>query len=122
MPDSGKHQGTHGLFFEKLNKKEMNAAVAIATNSVKKEYETKNMLAAKDAEVAARLAQQEASSFQASIGRLNGQVQSLEAQLESARRDVKEISSKALESASGRSAMEALRGVLEKDQPSKPSK
>src|SRR5262249_20777153 len=38
-------------------KKEVNAAVAVATNSVKKEYETKIVLAAKDSETDKRLAE-----------------------------------------------------------------
>ncbi len=105
-----------------LIKKEANAAVAIATNSVKKEYETKALLASKDAETAQKLAAQEVNSFQASITKLNAQVEDLKVQLEAARRDVKDISAKALDSASGRSAMEALQKVLEKDQPTKSSK
>jgi hypothetical protein len=105
-----------------LIKKEVNAAVAISTNSVKKEYETKMLLAGKDAEMAQKLAAQEATSFQATIVKLNAQIDDIRAQLEQSHRDVKEISSKALDSASGRSAMEALQKVLEKDQPSKPNK
>lgn len=49
--------------FPEVVKKEVNAAVAVATNSVKKEYETKATLSAKDAEMAAKLATQEALSL-----------------------------------------------------------
>jgi len=104
-------------------KKEVNAAVAISTNSVKKEYETKIQLAAKDAEVSQRLAAQEVESLKASIGKQNTQLEELKAQLEQARSDVKEISAKALESASDRSAMAAIQKVLvEKETPQRGGK
>jgi colicin import membrane protein len=108
--------------FPEVVKKEVNAAVAIATNSVKKEYETKGILAAKDAETQAKLAQQDVAAMTSSIARLTTQIDDLKAQLEQAHRDVKEISAKALDSASGRSAMEALQKVLEKEQNYKPGK
>src|SRR5438045_9406523 len=103
-------------------KKEMNAAVAVATNSVKKEYETKIVLAAKDSETAQKLAGQEVASLKQVIEKANAQLAELKSQLDQAHHDVKEISAKALESASGRSAMEALQKVLEKEQNFKPGK
>jgi hypothetical protein len=103
-------------------KKAENAAVAIATNSVKKEYETKAQLAAKDAETNQRLAAQEVASLQQTVTKLHTQIEDIKTQLEQAHRDVKEISAKALDSASGRSAMEALQKVLEKEQTYKPGK
>jgi len=103
-------------------KKEVNAAVAVATNSVKKEYETKIVLAAKDSETAQKLATQEVASLKQAIEKAHAQVADLKNQLDQAHRDVKEISAKALESASGRSAMEALQKVLEKEQNFKPGK
>jgi DNA repair exonuclease SbcCD ATPase subunit len=103
-------------------KKEVNAAVAVSTNSVKKEYETKAMLSAKDAETAAKLATQEAAALRQALEKTNGQIAELKGQFEQAHRDVKEISSKALESASGRSTLETLTKVLENDQTSKPGK
>jgi colicin import membrane protein len=108
--------------FPEIVKKEVNAAVAIATNSLKKEYETKILLASKDAETAQKLATQEVTSMQGSITKLNTQIEDLRTQLEQAHRDVKEISAKALDSASGRSAMEALQKVMEKEPTYKPSK
>jgi colicin import membrane protein len=99
---------------EQIRKAE-NAAAAVAGNSVKKEYETKMLLATKDAETAAKLAEQEVASLRAALEKATGQLGELKEQLDRARDDVKEISSKALESASGRSAMEALQKVLEKD-------
>jgi hypothetical protein len=108
--------------FPEVVKKEVNAAVAIATNSLKKEYETKIVLANKDAEMSQKLSAQEVASLNQTIVKLQAQITGLQTQLEQAARDVKEISAKALESASGRSAMEALQKVLEKDQPTKPMK
>src|SRR5262249_52690255 len=108
--------------FPEVIKKEVNAAVAVATNSVKKEYETKIVLAAKDSETAQKLAGQEVVSLKQAIEKANAQLSELKSQLDQAHHDVKEISPKALESASGRSAMEALQKVLEKEQNFKPSK
>lgn len=108
--------------FPEVVKKEVNAAVAVATNSVKKEYETKATLAAKDAETAAKLATQEAASLKQALDKANAQYLEIKAQLEQAHRDIKEISAKAVDSASGRSALEALQKVLEKETPTKLSK
>jgi hypothetical protein len=106
-----------------LIRKAEGAASQIAGNSVKKEYETKMQLAAKDAELATRLASQENAALKAQITDLVSQIAGLKTQLDQAQRDVKEISAKALESASGRSAMEAMQKVLlEKEQPTKASK
>lgn len=99
---------------EQVRKAE-NAAAAVATNSVKKEYETKIVLATKDADTAEKLAAQEVGSLRAALEKAHAQLAELKAQLDQAHHDVKEISAKALESASGRSAMEALQKVLEKD-------
>lgn len=96
-------------------RKAENAAQAVATNSVKKEYETKIQIAAKDTEMAQKLAAQEVASLTQSTAKLHAQIEDLKTQLDQAHRDMKEISAKALESASGRSAMEALQKVLEKE-------
>jgi hypothetical protein len=108
--------------FPEVVKKEVNAAVAIATNSVKKEYETKMVLASKDSETNQKLAAQEIAALQAQVVKLNAGLEDLKTQLEQARTDVKEVSHKALESASDRQAMQALQKVMEKDQPYKPQK
>jgi hypothetical protein len=97
-------------------KKEVNAAVAVATNSVKKEYETKMVLAAKDYETAQKLSEQTINSLKETIAKQQAQLEDVRAQLEQAHRDMKEISAKALESASGRATTEALQRLLEKDQ------
>lgn len=105
-----------------LTRKAETAAAAVAGNSVKKEYETKMQLAAKDAELASRLGAQENASLKATIVDLTAQIVGLKAQVEQANRDAKEIAAKALESASGRSAMEAMQKVMEKEQPTKSGK
>ncbi len=97
-------------------KKEVNAAVAVATNSVKKEYETKMALAAKDAELEKRLADQNIASLNQQNTKLQAQIDDLKTAVEQAQKDVKEISAKALESASGRATTEALQRLMEKDQ------
>jgi hypothetical protein len=90
--------------------------VAVATNSVKKEYETKMVLAAKDYETAQKLSEQTVNSLKENIAKQQAQLEGLREQLEQAHRDMKEISAKALESASGRATTEALQRLLEKDQ------
>jgi len=97
-------------------KKAVNAEVAIATNSVKKEYVTQAQLAAKDAETEKRLSEQTSQSQQQQIARLQGQIDDLKSQLETAQQNVKEISAKALESASGRATTDALQRIMEKEQ------
>jgi hypothetical protein len=97
-------------------KKEVNAQVAVATNSVKKEYETKMVLAAKDAETDKRLSDQQIASLTQTISKQQTQIDDLRAQLESALKDAKEIAAKALESASGRATTEALQRLMEKEQ------
>jgi len=102
--------------YPEMVKKEVNAQVAIATNSVKKEYETKMLLAAKDAEMDKKLAAQETASQNSQISKLVEQITDLKRQLEQAHASAKEISTKALDSASGRSTTEALQRIMEKEQ------
>lgn len=97
-------------------KKEVNAQVAVATNSVKKEYETRAQLAAKDADVEKRLAEQSVKALQDTIGKQQAQLDEMKAQREQALKAVQEISAKALESASGRATTDALQRILERDQ------
>jgi colicin import membrane protein len=102
--------------YSEMVKKEVNASVAVATNSLKKEYETKMVLAAKDADTEKRLSEQTIASLNQNLGKMQSQLEDLNAKLEQAQRDVKEISAKALESASGRATTEALQRIMEKEQ------
>jgi hypothetical protein len=97
-------------------RKAESAAAQIAGNSVKKEYETKMQLAAKDSEVEKRLADQEIRSLNEQIKKQQTQIDDLKAQIDHAHRDAREIATKALDSASGRATTEALQRMLEKDQ------
>jgi len=97
-------------------KKEVNAQVAIATNSVKKEYETKMVIAGKDAEMEKKLAAQESHALQQSLAKTQEQITDLKHQLEQAHTRVAEISGKALDSASGRATTDALQRIMEKEQ------
>jgi uncharacterized coiled-coil protein SlyX len=94
-------------------KKEVNGAVAVATNSVKKEYETKMVLAGKDSETEKKLADQTISSLNQHLARQQQQLDELKSQLERAVGDIKEISTKAVESASDRRHTEALQRLME---------
>lgn len=97
-------------------RKEVNAQVAIATNSVKKEYETRMMLAAKDAETEKRLAELQVQGLQQTVVKMQTQLDDLKRDLELAHQGAKEIASKALDSASGRATTEALQRLMEKEQ------
>lgn len=108
--------------FPEVLKKAENAAVAVATNSVKKEYETKATLVQKDLEMFQKLAAQETASLKQALEKAGGEVNGLKTQLEQARADMKEISAKALESASGRDAMAAMQKLMEKEPSSKQGK
>lgn len=97
-------------------RKEVNAQVAIATNSVKKEYETRMMLAAKDAETEKRLAELQVQGLQQTVVKMQTQLDDLKRDLELAHQGAKEIAGKALDSASGRATTEALQRLMEKEQ------
>jgi len=102
-------------------KKQANADVAIAVNSVKKEYEHKMVIAAKDAETDKRLADATIQSLQQQIGKQQTQIDDLRTQLSDAHQRVGDISTKALESASGRATSEALQRLMEREQGSSKS-
>jgi len=97
-------------------KKAANAEVAVAVNSVKKEYEHKMVIAAKDAETDKKLADAQTQNYQQTISKQQSQIDDLRAQLADAHQRVGDISTKALDSASGRSTTEALQRLMERDQ------
>jgi hypothetical protein len=94
-------------------KKAVNQEVAIANNSLKKEYEHKMVLTQKDAESEKKLAQVELANATQTITKLQAQVDDLKQQISEANHRVTEISTKALDSASGRSTTEALQRMME---------
>jgi len=104
-------------------KKESDAHVAIATNSLKKEYETRITLLTKDSETDKKLATQEINSLNATITKLSAQIIDLQKSLAQAHNDVKDISAKALESASNRAVADALKDAMgPRENNNKPSK
>ena len=80
-------------------KKQVNQEVAIATNSVKKEYETKMTLNNKDAETDKRLFEQERASLTAQITKYQAQIEEPEQQAGAGPADAKDIAAKALQTA-----------------------
>ncbi len=97
-------------------KKAVNAEVAIATNSVKKDYEHKAVIAAKDAETDKKLAEATIQGHLQTISKQQQQIDDLRTQLADAHQRVAEISTKALDSASGRATTEALQRLMEREQ------
>ena len=96
-------------------KKAVNQEVAIANNSLKKEYEHKMVLTQKDAEMEKKLADSQLANAQQTIAKLQTQVEDLKQQLAEAHHRVTEISTTALDSASGRATTEALQRMMETD-------
>lgn len=96
-------------------KKEVDAAVAVATNSLKRNLELDHKLQAKDAEVKLQLSQQETLSARQEVGRLTQTIGDLRVQLDSAYKSAQAVAEKALDSASGRSALDTLQQSLSRD-------
>lgn len=94
-------------------KKAVNQEVAIANNSLKKEYEHKMQIAQKDAEMAQRLAESNIAALQQQLAKQQAQIESLEQQRDLANQRAADTAAKALESASGRSTTEALQRLME---------
>lgn len=103
-------------------KKEGNNQAQAAGRSVAKEYETKMVLAAKDAEVEKKLLEQAKVAADATNAKLQEQIADLKRQLEQAHAAARETSKQAFESVSGRSTTEALQRIMEKEQGSKTTK
>ena len=98
---------------EMIKKAEQRRPVAIANNSLKKEYEHKKLIAAegrRDGEAAGR--RQIAALTQRSTS-WQSRSTDLKQQIEQAHQRVTDISTKALDSASGRATTEALQRMME---------
>lgn len=93
-------------------KKEADTAAAIAGNRVKAEWEMKFTLAQKDAETAQRVASMEINSLKETNHKQAQALQTLQAELAEAKRQVQAIAEKALESASGARALAEVQGVI----------
>jgi chromosome segregation ATPase len=99
--------------YPEMVKKAINQDVAIASNSIKKEYEHKAQIAQKDAEMEKRLADAQALSDRQTIEKMQVQIVDLKEQITNAHQRVADISTKALDSASGRATTEALQRMME---------
>lgn len=89
-------------------KKEVDAAVAIATNSVKKDYLHEKEILRKDSDAVAALMTQKIATLEASNAAHLSTIQKLQSELAMANKQVSEIASKALESASGALALDRV--------------
>ena len=99
-------------FDDKL-KADVAKAEAIAVNRVKKDYEHEVVMLKKDIESERVLNATKVSALDDTINSLQTQISDLHKQLATARTDAKGITSAALQSASGRQAMEALQRVTD---------
>ncbi|MCY1015667.1 kinetoplast-associated protein [Pyxidicoccus sp. MSG2] len=99
--------------FPLVLKKETDTASAIVGNRVKSEWELKLTLATKDAETAQRVASMEIASLKDTATKQAQAIQTLQAELNEAKRQVQAIAEKALESASGARALAEVQGVIQ---------
>ena len=99
--------------FDERLKADIARAEAIAVNRIKKEHEHEVSMLKKDIESERILNVAKNSALDDVINNLQSQIEDLNKQLVIARTDAKEITSAALQSASGRQAMEALQRVTD---------
>ena len=97
-------------------KAEVDAKVAVATNSVKKDYETQIKLLNTETAGTIKLSQQELASANKTIETLSKQIDSLKTQIDQANERVMSISAKALEASAGRETISALQKSLDGQQ------
>lgn len=93
-------------------KKKSDAAVAIATNALKKDLTTAFEMQKKDLELTIRLEQQKVISLNEQLERANAEISKLQSQLDAARTEVKEIAAKAVDGASGQTALANLQSFV----------
>lgn len=99
--------------FDARLKSEVSKATAVVENSIKSQYEHKISLMLKDSESAAKMSQSKIEALQIQVGQMHEQIVELNKQLMMARSDAKEVTSQALQSASGRQVAEALAKVVD---------
>lgn len=97
--------------YDKNLQLEVTKAESILTNKLKKEYDYQIQLLNKDIESERKLHEAQIVSLNDVIGNLSDQLEELQKQLEVARKDSKEITEKALESASNKNVAEALQSM-----------
>lgn len=99
-------------FDEKL-KTEISKAEAIVGNTLKKSYEHQMELLKRDRENEKLMFESKIESLRIQIGQMHEQNKDLITQLQIARNDAKEVTSQALQSASGRQVADALARVVD---------
>jgi len=99
--------------FDDRLKTEVSKAEAIATNSVKRNYEHQLQLLQKDQESERNMSDSQIQSQESIITALQKQIADLNNQLLSARDDAREVTAQALQSASGRQVADALQRVVD---------
>jgi hypothetical protein len=97
-------------------KSEAEKSAAIVGNTMKKDHETEKRIMAAEAATSMKLAEAALISEKKSNEALLKQIAELSLQLDQAKKDIKDISSKALESASGRDVIANLQRALENNQ------
>lgn len=91
-------------------------AGAIVGNTMKRDHETDKRIMAAEAATSMKLAEAALASEKKTNESLTKQIGELSLQLDQAKKDIKDISSKALESASGRDVIANLQRALENNQ------
>jgi len=99
--------------FEDKLKAEVSKAEAVVGNRVKKDYEHQIAMLQKDMDAERTLHATKVSALDDTINNLEEQIGSLQVQLKAALQDAKEVTNAALQSASGRTAMQALQQVVD---------
>lgn len=99
-------------FGDKL-KAEVAKAEAIVGNRVKKDYEHQIAMFQKDMDAERNLNATKVSALDDTINKLEDQIDDLQAQLKAALQDAKEVTNAALQSASGRTAMQAMQQFVD---------
>jgi len=94
--------------FDALMKKEIAKAEAVVSNTLKRDYDTKEKLANKDFETAQKISTQEIASLQATIAKQTQEIANLQSQLLLEKQASQNVVVKALESASGQQALKEV--------------
>lgn len=99
--------------FDDRLKAEVSKAEKIAADCVKRSYEHQMQLLQKDQESEQAISEAQIKSYGLTISQLQNQIADLNNQLIAARSDAKEVTSQALQSASGRQVADALQRVVD---------
>lgn len=97
--------------FDKNLQSEVTKAESILSNKLKKEYDYQIQLLDKDVNSERKLHEAQVASLNNVISNLSDQLEEVQKQLEVSRRDAKEVTEKALESASNKNVAEALQSM-----------